>query len=297
MSKKEGASDDAAENKAKDRIIDEQAPSLPDTAEDKAKRKKPEEKTIDDLGPTLIELKWWRKIGLVLIYAFTHRKLPIAIMVSFIVLVVLGILFWGELRLPSTTFHTPESIIEWLLNAQTILGIGTLLVALFVWIGEIEENWENDRPKRLSVFFFWMGKPLIVCRYVWLAGEDEIRTWGQQVAMQSQHVLEDEKLADSFLHFAPDMQTRNPELLTGPNGEVWKHYSICFRLTRLNKSLERTKNYCRYQNIAGIDNVADNFPTELVESIPEVASWKQVMVRKMYLARLPVNDTTASRYR
>jgi hypothetical protein len=275
------ASVDAAEEKSNNRTFNEQAHFLPDTAKDKAKSKKPEEKTIDDLGPTLAELEWWRKIGQVLIYALKHQKLPITIMVSFILLLILGVLFWGELQLPLTPSHTPQSIIEWLLNAQTILSIGTLSVALFVWIGKIEENWEKDRPKRLSVFFFWMGEPLIVCRYVWLAGEDEIRTWGQQVAVQAQHVLESEKPADSFLHFVPDMQTRIPELLVGPNGEVWKHYSICFRLTGLNKSLERTKSYCRYQNIAGIDNIAGNFPLKLVESIPEVANWKQDMIKKM----------------
>jgi hypothetical protein len=249
---------------------------------DEAAEKNTKDRTIDDLGPTLPELKWWRKIWLVLMYAFTHQKLPIAIMGVFIVLVALGVLFWSEMRLPSTSSHTPESIIEWLLNAQTILGIGTLLVALFVWIGEIEEDWENKLPKRLSVFFFWEAKPFIVCRYVWLAGEDEIRTWGQQVGVQAQDAMPEEKPSDLFLHFKPDVQTGNPELLVGPKGEAWKHYSICFRLTGLTKSLERTKDYCRYQNIAGIDTVADNFPIELVESIQEVSSWKQVMIQKKW---------------
>lgn len=273
---------EAAYKGAKEQTIGEQTLRSPNNPEDRAKRKASLEKTIDDLGPTLPELKWWRKAWLVLVYASKRQKLPIAIMVLFIVLVALGVLFWSELRLPSTPSHTPESIIEWLLNAQTILGIGTLLVALFVWMGEIEENWENNLPKRLSVFFFWEAKPLIVCRYVWLAGEDEVRTWGQQVGVQAQHVMVGEKPSDSFLHFGPDMQTKNPELLIGPEGEVWKHYSICFRLTGLNKSLERTRDYCRYQNIAGFETVADNFPLELVESIPEVASWKQAMICKKW---------------
>ncbi len=84
-----------AEEKARDRTIDVQDPCSLDAMEDKAKRKTPMDKTIDDLGPTLPELKWWRKIWLVLIYAFKNQKLPIAIMASFIVLVVLGVLFWG----------------------------------------------------------------------------------------------------------------------------------------------------------------------------------------------------------
>ena len=263
----------------KDRTLDAQVHPTPGQAEDKAKGKKSINKTIEDLGPTLPELRWRQKAWLVFIYAFNHQKLPILVMVAFIVLVILGVLFWSELRLPANSSNTPKGIIEWMLNAQTILSIGTLLVALFVWIGEIEENWENDLPKRLSVFFFWDAKPLIVSRYAWLSGEDEIRTWGQQLGVQAQDALPNEKLSDLYLHFGPDVQSRSPELLVGPEGKPWKHYSICFRLTVLTKSLERTKDCCRYQNIAGFDTTADNFPIELVESIQEVSNWKQVMVR------------------
>jgi len=288
--------DEAVEKIIENKIIDGQAVDS-DAIKDKAERKETTEKTIDDLGPTLSKLRWWRKIWLVLMYAFKHQKFQIIIMCVFIGLVVLGVLFWNELRLPSASSHTPESIVEWLLNAQTILGIGTLLVALFVWIGKIEENWENDLPKRFSVFFFWEAKPLIVCRYVWLAGKDEIRTWGQQVGVQAQDVKTGEKPADSFLHFRPEMQTRNPELLVAPKGEVWKHYSICFRLTRLNKSLERTKDYCRYQNIAGINTSSDNFPMELVESIQEVSSWKQEMIQIKYLSNPSMSERQAIKSR
>jgi len=244
---------------------------------DEIKRKDPEKQTVDDLGPTLPKLKWWRKIWNVLTYAISHQKLRIGIMTLFIVLVALGAFFWSELQLPSSSQDTPEGIVEWLLNAQTILGIGTLLVALFVWIGEIEKNWEDSLPKRLSVFFFSEGKPLIVCRYVWLAGKDEIRIWGQQAGVQAQEVMPGEKPQDSFLHFEPDMQTRGPELLIAPRGGVWKHYSICFKLTDLNTSLRRTKEYCRYQNVAGKDKAAQNIRMDLAESIPEISSWKQGM--------------------
>jgi hypothetical protein len=270
--------DDSMGNKINDKIIDGQ--NLPGTAEDKTKGIEPRRKTIDDLGPTLPGLRWRRKLQRIFVYSIKHRKLPIAIMGAFIAFIVFGILYWNELHIPSTSFRTPEGIIEWLLNAQTILGMGTLLVALFVWIGKIEDDWENDLPKRISVFFFWGEKPLIVSRYAWLAGEDEIRIWGQQIGVQAQDAQPGEKPPDSFLHFGPDIQTRHPELLEGLDGEVWKHYSICFRLTGLNKSLERTKDYCRYQNIAGIDRAADNFDAELVELIEEVSSWKKVMIRK-----------------
>ena len=249
-----------------------------DAAAGEAKRKETAKKTVEDLGPTLPRVRWWGKISHVLIYAIGHQKFRISVMGVFIALVILGAFRWSELQLPLSSTDAPEGIIEWLLNAQTILSMGTLLVALFVWIGEIEKDWEESLPKRLSVFFFWKGKPLIVCRYVWLAGKDEIRIWGQQVGVQAQEAMPGERPQDSFLHFEPDMQTRSPELLMGPRGGVWKHYSICFKLTDLNTSLRRTKEYCRYQNVAGKDKAADNFPFGLVESISEVSSWKEGMI-------------------
>jgi len=245
-----------------------------------AKGQKPEKKSVCDLGPKLPGLRWWEKLWHVAMYTIGHQKFRISAMGIFILFVILGAgaFRWSELQLPLNSANAPEGIIEWLLNAQTILGMGTLLVALFVWIGEMEKDWEDSLPKRLSVFFFWKGKPLIVCRYVWLAGKDEIRVWGQQVGVQAQETLPHEKPQDSFLHFEPDMQTRGPELLKGPGGSVWKHYSICFKLTDLNTSLRRTKEYCRYQNVAATNKAASNFPIDLVESIPEVSRWKEGMI-------------------
>jgi hypothetical protein len=49
-------------------------------------------------------------------------------------------------------------------------------------------------------------------------------------------------------------------------------------LTELNKSLKRTEGCCRYQNIAGTIKAADNFTFEMVESLPEVAGWKHVIM-------------------
>lgn len=240
-------------------------------------------KTVEQLGPTLPKLKWWEKHWQIIKFAFSNQTLPIFIMLSFFAAILVLTFSWNELRFPLTTSYAPKSLIEWLLNAQTILGMGTLLVALFVWHGEIEEDWENDLPKRLSVFFFWKGKPLIVCRYVWLAGSDEIRTWGQQVALQAQDAKPGESLNDLKLNFGPDMETKKSELVLGPNGKVWKHYSICFRLTGLNRSLERTKECCRYQNLAAKDVDADNFEMEAVESLPEVDSWKRILKQNRHV--------------
>jgi len=183
--------------------------------------------------------------------------------------------------LPTTTSDAPKGLIGWLINAQSILSFGTLLVALFVWWGETQEDWVNNLSKKLSVFFFFEDRPLIVCRYVWLAGADEIRTWGQQVALQAQPPTKNPQLLD----FYPDVETREPILLLGPKGEVWKHYSVCFRLWKLNPILTDytmdNPGYCRYQNLAENQTDPKDFLQEKVSTVSEVAGWKAAVSQKL----------------
>ncbi|MBN1236647.1 MAG: hypothetical protein JW999_11480 [Methanotrichaceae archaeon] len=241
-----------------------------------------------DLGPTFHTLKGWRRQWRIFRYTLQHQRCPIIIMAFFIAAVFLGSLYLNELHVPATVSNTPKSWIDWLINAQSILGVGTLLVAFFVWRGEIQEDWENDLPKRLSVFFFHEGNPLIVCRYVWLAGADEIRTWGQQVAMQAQPGLLDKtnpgKEKKEKLDFGLDVETKKPIPVLGPKGEVWMHYSVCFRLTKLNSNLDdyivNHRGECIYQNLAANDMNPNDVLQEEVDTIPEVADWKAVVQLK-----------------
>jgi hypothetical protein len=245
----------------------------------------PSQESNDDhspLGPTFHALEGRRRKGLIFRYALRHQRSQIVIVIVFLLIVLAGSAYWNELHFPNTFSDTPNSLIGWLINAQSILNFGTLLVALFVWWGETQEDWENDLPKKLSVFFFDKDMPLIVCRYVWLAGADEIRTWGQQVAKQAQPPSEH---MQPNLDFGADVETGKPILLLGPGGEVWKHYSVCFRLTKLNKILENyTKEhpgYCRYQNLAAKKTNHDDVPQKDVDTIPEVANWKAVILQKL----------------
>ncbi len=242
-----------------------------------------------DLGPTFHALQDRQRRGLIAKYAWRHQQSQIVIIISFVVIVFVGTVFWNELHLPNSASETPKSLTDWLINAQSIFSLGTILVALSLWWGEIREDWENDLPKRLSVFFFYEDNPLIVCRYVWLAGADEIRTWGQQVALQAQpskQVQPDKKVAGKDkLDFGPDVETRKPILLLGPGGEVWKHYSVCFRLTDLNPTLtDFTKQHpgnCIYQNLAAANTKPDDVSQETMATMPEVADWKAVIQQKL----------------
>lgn len=155
---------------------------------------------------------------------------------------------------------SPTTWIGWLLNAQSLLGVGTLLVAFFVWYGEIREDWENTLPKRMSVFFLHKGLPVIVCRNVWLAGEGDLRAWGQQVAAQS--------VGEHILHFYPNVKAQDPALAIWVDGKICKHYSVCFDLKDMDKDKDRKQNlflekyagYCRYQNMASDSNIVSSVP-------------------------------------
>ena len=234
-----------------------------------------------DLGPTFYELDGRRRRRLILNYAWRHHRSRIVIIILCLIVVLLGTLFCKELHFPNTFSEAPKSLIDWLINAQSIFGLGTLIVALSVWWGEIQEDWEDELPRKLSVFFFEKEHALIVCRYAWLAGADEIRTWGQQIAFQAQPPAK----TPLKLDFGADVETKKPILLSGPRDEIWKHYSVCFRLTNLNETLKKyvaeNRGFCRYQNLAAKKTITHDAAQKLVETIPEVAEWKTIVSQKL----------------
>jgi hypothetical protein len=107
--------------------------------------------------------------------------------------------------------------------------------------------------------------PAIVCRYVWLAGADDLRAWGQQVAGQA--------ACERFLDFSPDIKAKPPSLLVWPDGTVCNHYAVRFNLTKC-PSLIRDSGICRYQNMAADEKGVCSIPISQVEALPAVKGWK-----------------------
>ena len=111
---------------------------------------------------------------------------------------------------------------DWL---QPIIGLFTLLVAIFVWSSELREEWEDNLPKLLSVYFFYQDSPVLVCRYAYLSAEGDIRPMAQQVGLQMTSVKP--------LKFVPFIEQKPPDLMQDIHRKAYKHYRVRFNLTEM----------------------------------------------------------------
>lgn len=208
--------------------------------------------------------RWWFQLG----YAFQRQRWSLLfILAGVATLVGLAICLPAWRFAPGGINSAPPNVTEWLSRMQNLVGFLTLLVAVVVWLGEVREAWEESLPKRMSVFFFLDDtsadparprqlRPVIVSRNVWLAGEDDLRQWGMQVA--SQAVTAYVKVPNPSqlrLDFGPDVNASEGRVLADAQGKPHRHYAIRFKLTRLPEPLEQVwrnepEPLCLYQNLA-----------------------------------------------
>jgi hypothetical protein len=227
-----------------------------------------------DLGPNLKSPSLLERGKSIFLYAYKNHSTQIIIMTTALLLLVIGIFKWDVLFPPINFQNTtsmpsasPSNWADWWMRIQSFLGVGTLFVALFVWYSGIREDWENSLPKRMSVFFFHLGRPVIICRYVWLQGADDLRAWGQQVAAQAAY-------NERYLEFSPEIRTNDPSLIVEMKDDmICKHYTICFQLKNLPPSLKEDSSTCRYQNFEAIDNSVHSIPSDTVATLSAVADW------------------------
>ena len=229
-----------------------------------------------DLGPDLKSPSLLKRVGSISWYICKNHFTEIAIMVTALLLLVIGIFKWDVLFMPThfqnTTVMPSSSTTnwaDWWMRIQSFMGVGTLLVALLVWYSGIRKDWENHLPKRMTVFFFHLGRPVIICRYVWLADGDDLRAWGQQVSAQAADT-------DRRLEFSPKIRTKDPSLIVETKeSRICRHYSICFQLNRLPASLDKDPEICRYQNFSSEDNSVHSIPSDIVATLEVVTDWQQ----------------------
>ena len=116
--------------------------------------------------------------------------------------------------------------IGWWNWLDPVVGVTTLAVAMVVWMGELRQDWENSLPKRLTVSFQYQGREYMRCEQAYLAGESDIRAWGQQLGSQM--------AGTPFLRFQPNIIQQPGKICRDSHtGACYKHYFVTFFLTHL----------------------------------------------------------------
>lgn len=107
------------------------------------------------------------------------------------------------------------------------LTTGTFATAIFVWIGERRQEWENSRPKRLTVCYLYprdqdAPKIAMLCVDAYLAGESDIRALGLSIGQQ---------VCGGLLKYLPNIQESPGRIEFDDNENEWlKKYEVVFQL-------------------------------------------------------------------
>ncbi|NUQ23435.1 MAG: hypothetical protein HUU34_05755 [Saprospiraceae bacterium] len=94
---------------------------------------------------------------------------------------ILALLIFGGMVVFSIWRPELHKNIAWL---EAIAGLGTLLFAAFLWINSLNQNWQNNLPKRITVQYRWEGRNVMVCKEALLTSESDARTWALQIGQQ-----------------------------------------------------------------------------------------------------------------
>jgi hypothetical protein len=143
-------------------------------------------------------------------YLIKNKKEWLATIVVAIA-VMIGLAFSGEAGL--NMFSNIGSVLE------SIAVLATLFIASSV----LREERLKNLDKKLTVIFEYKKKRVMVCEKAYLAGESDIRQWGQSIGQLMNH--------GARLHFEPFIQ--ETDTVMEENGKQYKHYTALFTLEDL----------------------------------------------------------------
>ena len=95
--------------------------------------------------------------------------------------IVFAALIFGGLTLTATVKPELHKDIAW---SEAIAGFGTLLFAFLIWLNNLKQSWINDLSKRISVFYRFNGRIVMMCKDSVLTNESDARTWALQIGQQ-----------------------------------------------------------------------------------------------------------------
>jgi hypothetical protein len=120
---------------------------------------------------------------------------------------------------------------------EAFISFATIIVASFIAYNEKWQDWENTLPNKLNAVFDYNGNEIFVIENAPLAGSNDIRQWGQQIAKQMND--------NEFLEFN-SFQINGPTRVTD---ETNKRQTMSYELkVWLHKEPKGTKKTWKYDN-------------------------------------------------
>ncbi len=121
-----------------------------------------------------------------------------------------------------------------------LLGVGTFLVAVVIWLTNMAKDWEDRLPKYFSIRYYLIKdgsvaeKPIIECQYATLPHESDIRNFGQTLGAQTTHNPQTRFSYGRHLQIASPTTEKNHHKL---NIGFHRHWDVTFFLRDLPKAL------------------------------------------------------------
>lgn len=117
-------------------------------------------------------------------YTWRERRREVLRTPTILFLVLFWVLF-TQIRAGKSPFQDFTTGLNWWTEwLDPLIGVGVFLIALSVWFMKIRQDWEDSLEKRLTIRFHFEGREVMRCEEAYLAGENDIRSWGQQLGKQ-----------------------------------------------------------------------------------------------------------------
>ncbi|MBK9270717.1 MAG: hypothetical protein IPM48_03900 [Saprospiraceae bacterium] len=158
-----------------------------------------------------------KEIRQILKYSWKNQKTDI--LIGFLVVAIL--IIWTSCTNGNTPFYINVMDSWWGKWIDPIVGLTTFLLAFFLWISRLRQNWRENLPKRLTVHFKLGDKYILTCHEAYLSAAGDIRAWAQQIGSQMSGAR--------FLEFFPYITQLNP-LVKIYNSESYILYEVTLYL-------------------------------------------------------------------
>ena len=193
----------------------------------------------------------WALLCARLRFAFKHHRWPIVLAGLFLLILAIDWLSGWQ--------FLDDIKSRWNSDLDQLVSLATLMTALFVWFGEMTQDWQAGLPKRLTVSFQnEQGLLLMRCVKAHLSDVSDIRALGQQIGMQM--------CGNKPISFrAPFVKQTPPTISEDAEIGLFLHYQVTFTLTALPPVLSELRlvgKHKLWQAPFSLDNITeeDNTP-------------------------------------